>query len=82
MQNYTATNKTKNTESSDKKSLKINLTSTKSDSVNDGIFGMTASVEKNYHVESNEIEIIFDANMIHRKEVKHSTSDDSEQLKD
>ena len=48
----------------------------------DDIFGMTTSVEKNYHIASNEIDRIFDSNAIHCTEVKYSTSDDSEQLKD
>ena len=47
----------------------------------DDIFGMTASVETNYHITSDEIDRIFDGNEIHSTEVKHSTSDDSEQLK-
>ena len=81
MQNDTAKNNTKNTKSSNKKSLKINLASLKIDNMTKNIFGMTTSVEKNYHVESDEIERIFDANVFHCKEVKHSTSDDYEQLK-
>ena len=48
----------------------------------DDIFGMTASVEKNYHIASDEIDRIFDGNAIHCTEVKHYTSDDSEQLKE
>ena len=46
------------------------------------IFGMTASVETNYHIASDEIDRIFDGNAIHCTEVKHSTSDESEQLKE
>ena len=82
MQKYTTTNKTGNTEFSDKKLLRINLASLDSESVTDEIFGMTTSVETNYHIASDEIDRIFDANAIHCNEVKHSTSDDSEQLKD
>ena len=48
----------------------------------DGIFGMTASAETNYHIASDEIDRIFDGNEINCAEVKKSTSDDSEQLKD
>ena len=48
----------------------------------DEIFGMTASVNTNYHIASDEIDIIFDGNAIHCTEVKNSTSDDSEQLKE
>ena len=46
------------------------------------IFGTTASIETNYPIASNEIDRIFDANMVHCNELKHSTSDYSEQLKD
>ena len=46
-----------------------------SDNITNGIFGMNASVGTNYHVASDEIERIFDANAIHCKEVKHSTTD-------
>ena len=82
MKNDATTNKTDSTELSNKKSLTINLAYLKSDSITDDIFGMTVSAETNYHVASDEIEIIFDINSNHCKEVKHSTSDDSEQLKD
>ena len=82
MQNDTATNKTHNAESPDKKSLNINLASLESDSMTGNIFGMNASVETNYHITSNEIDRIFDANAIHCNEFKHSISDDYEQLKD
>ena len=81
MQNGTANNKIKNTKSSDKKSLNINLASLESDNMTDGIFGMTASVEKNYHIASDEVERIFNANAIHCNEVIHSTSDYSKHLK-
>ena len=43
---------------------------------------MNTSVETNYHIASDEIDIIFDGNVIDCTEVKHSISDDSEQLKD
>ena len=62
MRNDPATTKTDNIKSSDKNSLKINLTSLESNSMPDDIFGITTSVEKNYHIASNEIDIIFDAN--------------------
>ena len=52
-----------------------------SDSMTNDIFGMTASVETNYHIASNEVDRIFDRNAIHCTEVKHYTSDDSVQLK-
>ena len=81
MQHNTPTNKTDSTKSSDKKSLKINLASIESDNMTDDIFCMTASVETNYHIASDEIDRIYDVNAIHCTEVKHSTSDDSEQLK-
>ena len=48
----------------------------------DDIFGMTAPVETNYHISSDEIDRIFDGILIHYNEVKHSTSDDYEQLKE
>ena len=48
----------------------------------DEIFGMTASVETNYHIASNEIDRMVDGNAIHCTEVKHYTSDDSEQIKE
>ena len=60
---------------SDKNSLKINLAYPESDNITNGIFGMNASVGTNYHVASDEIERIFNANAIHCKEVKHSTTD-------
>ena len=47
----------------------------------DNIFGVTASVETYYHIASDEIDRIFDANEIHCKEVKHCTSEDYKQLK-
>ena len=53
-----------------------------SNNMTDDIFGMTASVEKNYHISSDEIDRIFDGNVIHCTEVKNSTSDDSKQLRD
>ena len=34
------------------------------------IFGMSAYVETNYHIASNEIDRIFDANLIYCNEVK------------
>ena len=77
MQHDTATNNTDSTESPDKKILKINLAYLESDSMTDEIFGMTASVEKNYHIASNEIDRIFDGNAIHFTKIKNSTSDDS-----
>ena len=82
MQNDTTTNKTHNTKSSDKKSLKINLAFFESKSVTNNIFGMNSSVKTNYHIAFNKIVRIFDANAIHCNEVKHSTSDDYEKLKD
>ena len=57
------------------------MESLESDSITDNIFYMNISTETNYHVASDEIEIIFDANVIHCKEAKNSTSDDYEQLK-
>ena len=81
MQHDTPKNKTNSTKSPDKKSLKINLASIESDNMTDDIFCMTASVETNYHIASDEIDRIYDVNAIHCTEVKHSTSDDSEQLK-
>ena len=78
---YAATNKTDRTESSNKKSLKINLASIESNSMTDKSFGMNASVEINNHFASDEIDRIFDGNTIHCNEVKNSTSDDSEKLK-
>ena len=59
MQHDTPTNKTNRTKYSDKKSLKINLASLESDNIPDAIFGMTASVEKNYHIASDEIDRIY-----------------------
>ena len=53
-----------------------------SNSMTDDIFGMTAFVETNYHIASNEIDRTFDGNAIHYTKVKHSTPDDSEQLKE
>ena len=38
------------------------------------IFGMTTSVETNYHIASDEINRIFDGNAIRCTEVKYSTS--------
>ena len=70
MQHGTPTNKTDRTKLSDKKSLKINLASIESDNMTDDIFGMTASVETNYPITSDEIDIIFDGNAIHCTEVK------------
>ena len=81
MQHDTPTNKTNITKSSDKKSLKINLVSLESDNMTGEILGITASVEKNYHIASDEIDRLFDGNVIHFNEIKHSTYDDSEQLK-
>ena len=54
------------------------MESLESDNMTDESFGMTASVEKNYHISSDEIDRIFDGNAIHFTEVKHYTSDDSE----
>ena len=65
IQNDTATDKTENTESSNKKSFKISMESLKSDNVTDNIFDMIAPVETNHNFESNEIEGFFDANVIH-----------------
>ena len=59
-----------------KKSLKIILAYLESDKITDDIFGMTASVEKDYHIASDEIDRIFDGNAIHCTDVKNSTSDD------
>ena len=81
MQNNTTTNKTDNTKFLNKKPLNINLTSLKNDSMTDEIFDMTASMETNHHIKSDEIDRIFDANAIHCNIVENSTSDDSEQLK-
>ena len=82
MQHNNPTNNTDSTKSSDKKSLKINLAFLESDNMTDDIFCMTASVETNYHIASDEIDRIFDGNAIYCNENKHSTSDDSEQLKE
>ena len=73
--------KTDSSKSSNKKLLKTNVTSLECDNMTDYIFGLTASIEKNYHIEFDEIDIIFDGNSIYCTEVKHSTSDDSENLK-
>ena len=78
MQHNTAANKNDTTKLSDKKSLKINLASLQSDKMTGDIFGMTASVEKNYYISTDEIDILCDGNAIHWTEVKYSTSDDSE----
>ena len=56
----------------------INMASLKSNSMTDEIFGMFASVKKNHHVASDELEGIFNTNAIHCKEAKHYTFDDSE----
>ena len=53
MKHDTSKNKTDSTKSSDKKSLKINLTYLESDNMTDEIFGMTASVETNDHIASD-----------------------------
>ena len=82
MQHDTATNKTSSTELSDKKPLNINFPYLESDSMTGDIFGMTADMETNYHITSDEIDRIFDENAIHFTEVKHYTSDDYEQLKE
>ena len=81
MQHNNAKNKTNSTKSPDKKLLNINLAYLESDDMTDVIFGMTASVEKNYHIASDEIDRIFDGNIIHCTEVKQYTYDDSEHLK-
>ena len=78
MQHNTATKKTDSTKSSDKISLRINLASLESDIMIDDIFGMTASVERNYHNASDEIDRIFYGNAIHCTEIRNSTSDYSE----
>ena len=61
--------------------MKTNLASLGIDNITDEIFGMTAYVETNYHIASDEIDRIFDGNAIHCTEVKNSTPDDSKQLK-
>ena len=48
----------------------------------DDIFGTITSVEENYHIASDEIDRIFDGKEINCTEVKHFTSDNSEQLKE
>ena len=58
------------------------MASLESDNMTDEIFGMTASVETNDHIASDEINRIFDGNAIYCTEVNNYTSDDSEQLKD
>ena len=58
------------------------MASLESDNMTDDIFGMTASVETNHHIAYDEIDRIFDGNAILCIEVKNSTSDDSEQLKE
>ena len=80
-QHNTKKKQTDSSKSSNKKLLKTNVTSLECDNMTDYIFGLTASIEKNYHIEFDEIDIIFDGNSIHCTEVKHSTSDDSENLK-
>ena len=71
MKNATATDKTNNTESSNKNSLDINMGSLESDNITNNIFGMISSAEtNNNHGASDEIEGIFNANAIHCKEVK------------
>ena len=42
---------------------------------------MYVHVKTNYHIASNKIDKYSDRNAIHFTEVKHSTADDSEQLK-
>ena len=58
------------------------MASLESDNMTEDIFGMTAYVETNHHIASDETDRIFDGNAIHCTEVKNSTSDDSEQLKE
>ena len=82
MEHDTPTNKTNRTKFSDKKSLKINSAYLDIDNMTDRIFGITTSAKANYCIASDEIDRIFDGNTIHCTEVKHSTSDDSEQIKD
>ena len=82
MEHDTPTNKIDSTKSSEKKTLKINLEYLDSNNMTDEIFGMTASVEINYHIASDEIDRIFDEKAIDCTEVKRSTSDDYEQLKE
>ena len=60
----------------------MNLASLEIVNMTDDIFFMTVSMEKNHHIESDETDRIFDGNTIYCTEVKNSTSDDSEQLKD
>ena len=62
MQQYTATNKTYSTKSSDNTLLKISLAYLEINSMTDDVFGMTASMGTNYHIAFNEIDIIFDGN--------------------
>ena len=62
--------------------MKIKFTFIESDYMTDDIFGMTVYLGKNYHIASDEIDIIFDGTAINCTEVKHSTSDDSEELKE
>ena len=81
MQHDTPTDKTDSTKLSDTTLLNINLEYLENNNMTDYIFGMIASVEKNYHISSDEIDRIFDENAVHCTEVKHSTSDNSEQLK-
>ena len=80
MQHNTATNNQQH-QIVRQKLLKINLAYLENDNMTDDIFGMTVSVKKNYHISSDEIDRIFDENAVHCTEVKHSTSDNSEQLK-
>ena len=82
IQHDTRTSNTNSTKSSDKKSLNMNLVSLEIDIMTDEIFGMIASVKTNYHITSDETDKIFDGNAIHCTEVKNSTSDDSEPLKE
>ena len=81
MQHDISINNNDSAESSEKQ-LNINLAYLEIDNMNDDIFGMNAYLETDYHIASDKIDIIFNGNEIHCTEVKHSTYDDFEQLKE
>ena len=70
--NDNATDKSTTNDSSNKKTLKINLASLENDNMIDDIFGMVASVKTNHHVATDEFEGIFDANVSGCSEIKKS----------
>ena len=82
IQNDTKTDTIDNTASSDKNSLKINIPYLESNNITNNIFSMITSDKINNHIASDELREIFDANLIHYKEARPFTSDDSDQSKD